>query len=63
MDHLRIKKKKKPNKNKCKCEERDRRLKEQFKSGINGDYIMADIIREWTVVKKTNINNKWASAE
>ena len=48
MGHLRVKA------NECKYEERDRRLKTiQFINGINDD-MMTEIIRELSVIKKTN---------
>ena len=47
MDYLRI------DANKCIDTQRGRRLKEQFKNGINNDDMMTEIIRELTAPKKT----------
>ena len=48
MFHLRVKAKK------FKYKEKDRRLKEPFKNGVNDDATMTEIIGELTVVKKNN---------
>ena len=48
MEHLKIKA------DECGYKERDIRLKEQLINGINDNYMMTQIIKEVTTIKKTN---------
>ena len=43
--------------------ERGMRLKEQFINGINDDDMMTEIIKEVTVIKKDQQNNRWTGVE